>query len=316
MDKSLLVKKSNKLIEARYKLTLVEQKLVLYIIAKMDKDSEKFNLVQLELNEIINLLGDYANRHSELKETLDGLRQKKIVIFDEEEGELNVGWFASLQYKSGKIEVEFSIKLAPYLLKLSERYTRYYLQNILNFKNKYSIRMYELLKQYQKIKRRKFEIEKLRELLMLDENQYDRFYDFERFILKQTMAEINDLTDLTVNYEKIKKGRKCVAVEYSIDSKEDRSYIDFLEQSYDIPGMTKMMGLENENFDAKQIMDIYGMAVDKTQDQVDVFKYIKINYLYSKKDNRARNVYAYLLKAVEEDYAKAFVQLKMKYFVK
>lgn len=50
----------------------------------------------------------------------------------------------------------------PYLLQLKERFTRYELKNILYFKNKYSIRIYELLKQYEKIGKREINIKELR----------------------------------------------------------------------------------------------------------------------------------------------------------
>lgn len=120
------------------------------------------------------------------------------------------GWLSNIKiYKNtGKVTLEFDDELIPYLLQLKSRFTRYELRNTLYLKNKYSIRVYELLKQLQNIKSGKFTIEELKNLLMLEKGQYSRLYDFERFILKSSMEEINEYTDLDVSYEKNKNGRK------------------------------------------------------------------------------------------------------------
>lgn len=120
------------------------------------------------------------------------------------------GWLSNIKiYKNtGKVTLEFDDELIPCLLQLKSRFTRYELRNTLYLKNKYSIRVYELLKQLQNIKSGKFTIEELKNLLMLEKGQYSRLYDFERFILKSSMEEINEYTDLDVSYEKNKNGRK------------------------------------------------------------------------------------------------------------
>lgn len=65
-----------------------------------------------------------------------------------------------------------------------------------------------------------------------------------------------------------------------------------------------------ENFNSKQVIDIYEKAVEKTGDEdIDIFEYIRLNYLHIK--NKARNKYGYLLKAIENDYAAAIGQIKI-----
>lgn len=96
----------------------------------------------------------------------------------------------------------------PYLLQLKERFTRYELKNILYFKNKYSIRIYELLKQYEKNRKKEINIKELRGYLGIKEGEYKRFDNFDRVILKGTKEEINEHTDIEINYEKNKNRQK------------------------------------------------------------------------------------------------------------
>ena len=176
-------------------------------------------------------------------------------------------------------------------------------KNIINLKNKHSIRVYELLKQYEKIGKREFDLEEFKELLMI-EDQYERIYDLDRFVLNIAVDEINEFTDINIGFEKIKKGRRVVGLLFTIDSKEkdEKVYIEFLNESYNIQEMKAKMGLNDENFNSKQIMSIYEKAVEKAgNEDIDLFEYIRLNYLHIK--DKARNKYAYLLKALENDYA-------------
>ena len=183
--------------------------------------------------------------------------------------------------------------------------------------NKYSIRVYELLKQYGKIGKRNFDLVELKRILALEENQYARIYDFERFVLKPSIEEINKYTDLNVSYEKIKKGRKVVGIKYTIDSKEDNAYITFLNESYNIKEFKEKSGLSDENFDSKQIIELYTIACEKLGEEFetieDIFEYIRLNYLHMLKNKTVRNKYAYLKKALDEDYAVARGQIKFDY---
>lgn len=315
MEKSLVVK-SNQLIEARYKLNLNEQKVLLYAISKLDRDKEDMNSIEFDVTEFTELIDSKGKRYEDFREIVRTLRRKEVII-DTEDKEMIIGWLSNIKiYKNtGKVILKFDDELTPYLLQLKARFTRYQLKNILYLKNKYSIRIYELLKQYQTIKSRKFTIEELKETLMLGEDQYSRLYDFERFILKSSMDEINELTDIDVNYEKIRTGRKVTGIKYTIESKDDDSYINYLNQNYNIKEFKEKSGLENENFNSKQIIDLFTIATEVLIDpeQEDLFEYIKLNYIHMKKNKTVKNPFAYLKKALKEDHAAARGQIKFDY---
>ncbi|MCR2042680.1 replication initiation protein [Anaerosalibacter massiliensis] len=120
--------------------------------------------------------------------------------------------------------------LIPYILDLKKNFTRYQIENILQLRSSYSVRIYELLKQYESIEERKINIKDLREYLGIEE-EYERFYDFERSVLKVSKKEINKFTDIKINYEKIKKGRKIIAIKFTIQPVQDRNYLKYLEDN-------------------------------------------------------------------------------------
>lgn len=311
-----LVIKSNKLIEARYELSLNEQKIILYAVSKLDTTKDKFNILELEIKEFMELLDTSQFRYTEIRELVSNLMSKQVRI-ETDKRDLVANWISSIDYikDTGLIELEFSEKLIPYLLQLKERFTRYQLNNILHLKNKHSIRIYELLKQYQKIGQREFTINELKKILML-ENKYKQFRDFNKSVLKLTMEEINEFTDLIIDIDYIKKGRKVESIKYKIESKdqEKKIYIDFLNEFYNIKEMKSKMGLGQENFSTEQIMSVYEKAVEKAgNEDIDLFEYIRLNYNHIK--SKARNKYSYLLKALENDYASAIGQISLDYYI-
>ncbi|MGO1652980.1 replication initiation protein [Senegalia sp. (in: firmicutes)] len=309
-----LVVKHNDLVEARYNLNLTEQKIILYSVSKIDTAKDKFNLIQLEVKEITKLIGTDKDRYSEFSSIANGLMDKKIYFKDRPN--LDIRWLASSEYVGdGIIELEFSEKLIPYLLKLKEKFTRYQLKNIINFKNKHSLRIYELMKQYQSIGKRNFELEEFKQILFL-ENQYERIYDFRRFVLDSAKEEINKDTDINISYETIKKGRKIVGLSFKIESKDQERevYIDYLNEFYNIKEMKFKMGLKEESFSTEQVMSVYEKAIEKAgNEDIDLFEYVRLNYNYIK--SKARNKYSYLLKALENDYASAIGQISLDYYI-
>lgn len=317
--KNSLVVKSNDLIQARYNLSLNEQKIILYAVSKLDREKEKFNIISLNIREFAELLSTTQERYTEIKDIVRELRAKEVII-KTERAEIIAGWLSSIEYirDTGTIELEFSEKLIPYLLQLKEKFTRYQLKNILNLSGKYSIRLYELLKQYEKISTREFKLEEIKRILFC-EDMYKDFRNFDRVVLKVAKEEINEHTDINISYEKIKTGRRITSILFKIESKDlhRKEYIDFLNESYSIKEMQEKMGLKDENLSTEQIINIYSIAVEKLSDSelIDIFEYVRLNYIYAKNKKSTRNIYSYLMKCLENDYAVASAQIKLDYYI-
>ena len=117
--------------------------------------------------------------------------------------------------------MKFSPVLEPYLLNLKETYTKYRLGYVINFKSEYSFRLYEIMKQYEKIGERTVLVEELKELLMIDNNKYQKYSHLKSFVIQKAMQEINQYSDIKINLEKEEKeGKKVVGLVFSINKND------------------------------------------------------------------------------------------------
>jgi len=218
----------NTLIEARYNLTVEEQRLVLTTIAMLDNletTPSDFPMLKIPKKLIIETKGIHEKNYYQIKTALRRLMQRIIEIETiEEDGKRRFKlyqWFSKAEYKEGDsfIEVQFHPDLKPYLLELKQRFTKIPLKQVLQLRSKYAIRLYELLKRYEDTGFRADYLPELREKLGVEKGEYSRFFDFERFVLKPAIKEINEKTDIKVNYKKRKTGRRITHIEFEISSK-------------------------------------------------------------------------------------------------
>lgn len=175
-----LVVKSNYMVSASYKLTLQEQRIVLYMASKIHKDDEDFKPVRIEISDFADLLGNRID-HIQMQQVTRDLLEKVLTI-RKERSLLQIGWVSSAEYFYGQGYAEFCFdpKLKPYLLQLKEYFTSFQFKDVLRLKHIYSIRFYELLKQYEPIGWRYFELEELRKILGIGLDEYKLYGDFKK----------------------------------------------------------------------------------------------------------------------------------------
>lgn len=208
------VDKGYELINARYKLNPIESKLILSIIGLIREEDEDFKTYTIPLNNF-SFLTDNKN-HSKLKSSCKAIMKKPIEILENDEWEI-FNWFSYIKYskKENAILCRFDKALKPYLINLSGHFKSYKLKNILHLRSEYSIRIYELLKQYEKIGNRKFTINELKDILQLPKS-YDSYGQLKRNVLEQAKKELEEHTDIIFEYEVIKPSRKVEGVEFFI----------------------------------------------------------------------------------------------------
>jgi plasmid replication initiation protein len=116
------------------------------------------------------------------------------------------------------IDVTVEEEMRPFLLNLQKSFTAYDLRNVVKL-SVYSVRLYELLKQYESIGMRLLQIEEMKRMLMVEE-QYKLTADFYRWVIKPSENEINKHTDLHIySVEKLKEGKKIVALRFKFRKK-------------------------------------------------------------------------------------------------
>lgn len=219
-DRQMQVYKRDDMIQkGRHELSLQEQRCVLYAISKIKPEDSIFEAYTFDLSDFYKMCGLQGGSYTELKAILKGLSDRSWwATIDDKGTESLVRWFSTLRtnQKSGKVTIKFHEDMMPYLLELSKQerfYTHYELQYVLPMKSQYAIRLYELLKSYQKNNYEWFfEIDTLKKLLNCE--NYTRFPDFRRWVIEPAIAEINEFTDIKIAWEPIKQGRKVVRVSF------------------------------------------------------------------------------------------------------
>lgn len=229
------VVKSNKMIQGKYKMSTLEQKLVLTLCSKITSDSDMFTEFTMTVNEFANFLG-VDNKDYEFNRTL----KKKCKSLNNKDIEMNIGtkenpdwlffhWFEYIRYIPGTatIKMKFSPVLEPYLLNLKETYTKYKLGYVINFKCEYSFRIYEIMKQWETVGERTLTIDELREILMLDNSKYEKYSHLKSKVIQKAVEEINKYSDIKIILEKEEKERtKVVGLTFSIHKNDYRYPID------------------------------------------------------------------------------------------
>lgn len=236
MSEKTLVVQHNALIEARYKMTIEEQRIIKTIISQINSKDEDFKLYEirvLDLAKLIGVVGD--SYYSRIKSLLSKLRKSTLLIADEHGDPVETGWVSSITYRQGKgtIALRFDPVLKPYLLQLKRLFTPYELGNILRLKGMYSIRIFELLKQYEKIGQREFSLHDLKKVLSID-SEYAQYRDFKKYVLLPAEKEISLNTDITFSIEEKKQGRKVIGLIFFIkgkNNKETDTYTQVIEQT-------------------------------------------------------------------------------------
>ena len=138
--------------------------------------------------------------------------------------------------------VEWSPYLAPFILELRKGFTLYEIRNFLRLDSLYAKKLYRFLKKLQKYGRVEVPIEEIRFFLEV-EDKYKDFYLFELYVLKPSVEEINEKTDLYVEYETKRegKGNKVIALIFRIKQKPQEGIKDLEKYLKEKPTEDKLL---------------------------------------------------------------------------
>ncbi|POZ49798.1 replication initiation protein [Methylovulum psychrotolerans] len=235
MSEKTLVVQHNALVEARYKMTIEEQRVLKTIISQIHSYDEDFKLYEIRVLDLARLIGvsdEYY--YSRIKSLLSKLRKSTLLIVDENGDSVETGWLSSITYRQGKgvVAIRFDPILKPYLLQLKSLFTSYELGNILRLRGMYSIRIYELLKQYEKISKREFSLDEFKKTLHID-SEYAQYRDLKKYVLIPSEKEVSKNTDISFSIEEKKQGRKVIGLTFHIKSKKRLQVISGEENNSD-----------------------------------------------------------------------------------
>lgn len=212
----LTVSKSNLLIDARYKLPMQAQKLVLACISKLNPLIEAGPIpkeITMTSKEYGELMGIENNARRDLYVAADALFKCSIIIKGDDD-ETEVYWVQKKVKKhkgEGAVTLTWSDEVTKYISMLGGNFTRYKLRNIAHLQSTHSIRLYELLVRFADTGIRKISIEDFKASLGISD-KYAMYKILNRDVLKPCVEELNQRSDMVISYEPIRKGRTVVSL--------------------------------------------------------------------------------------------------------
>ena len=220
-----IVKKSNVLINSTLKnYNLIQLKIINNIICSMSENTTQNDVFSFRASEILEITGRGSENHQDLCKAIEGMFHA-IQLYDEENKKTTM--FSSLHkavyHEGGLLEFQLHELIIPYLIRAKNNYTRYYFENIQRLKSKYSLKLYELCKQYQNTqqKYREIKVSDLRVFFDIPDEKYKRFSDVNKHVIQRSISEINDKTDIYVQTEAVKNGRSVISVRFHISKNEN-----------------------------------------------------------------------------------------------
>ena len=229
--KSDLVVKSNRLVEASYRLTLIEQQIILYAICKSRESKDGLSAispVRIIASEFAEQFGSGKNCiYEQLKVALKTLYLRTVKIREKDKitnkQEIKESRWISMQSyidAAGHLKLIFAPEIIPFIKDLDKEFTPYRLSQIGKMSSTHAVRLYELLRQNLQIGSRTLEIIDLKEMLQVD-GEYTIYADFKKRVLDIAKKQINDFSDIRVDYKQKKTGKKVTALDFKIEKNEE-----------------------------------------------------------------------------------------------
>lgn len=211
-------------------LTLAEFKILDVYLSRIDSHHPERREVMFEKGELEKILGVKKINNEQLQERLKHLMGHVVNIADKEvkkgfalitlfekaiaEQDDDGLWQVQMKCTPSAMKYVFNIEHLGYHL--------YKLRCIMSLSSRYSYILFLYLEKERYRKSWQISLENLKQMLHCDqEDIYQEFKFFNQKILKRVQKEIHEKTDTRFTYELIKKGRKVVAIQFTVESSRD-----------------------------------------------------------------------------------------------
>lgn len=275
---SNLVVKDNALIEASYSLDVAEQRLILLAILEAREQKtliEAGSLLRIHASSYIHQFSvEKHTAYTVLKNAVEGLYEAGFAYSKTDEATGKIGhyksrWVDKIGYIDdlGCVELVFASDVIPLITRLEKRFTEYDIEQISGLQSRYAIRLYELLSQWRSVgKTPILTVLELRKKLGLADTEYGRIEAFKRRVLDLAIKQINDLTDITADYEQHKQGRVITGFTFRFKYKTNEKKTIVNERDpHTIDMITGLTDAEAKNIPSWQVKGLSDAQIKKLQ---------------------------------------------------
>lgn len=232
MNKCIVIK-DNTLINSSYFLTLTEKRLILYCIAKAQKENRKINnqdFIEISANDFNNFYkfnenNDYRNLKSACDQLMKRIFSYEYLNSKEKKVIRKSHWVNKIDYieLDATVKILFSDEIIPFISELEKNFTKYFLKDVAKMTSVYAIRLYELIIAWGSVgKTPVIELSEFRKKLGILDNEYPRMTNFKDRVLNVALKQINELSNIKVEIEQHKKGRSIYGFSFQFIEKKEK----------------------------------------------------------------------------------------------
>ncbi|CEH36190.1 replication initiation protein [Romboutsia lituseburensis] len=247
LESNRVLMKNNMLVKARYSLSLVENRIFLSMLYKLQKRSDGILTCSISHSEFKDIIKfKQKNTVKGILDVLEDLRKKPIYFKEEKKNKKGNLWGAygfinGYEYDDelGIFNIEASEKIYKLLKEyLKMGYTPVNVQIWLSLNNSYAQRFYDLLRLWSGTKDTvNYKIEEIKELLMLDD-KYSKYNDFKRRVILPAIKELNETGYFEIDFKENKVGRKVESIDFIVKDLDKRKYFAKDDAAKEIPNPT------------------------------------------------------------------------------
>lgn len=220
----------NDLVLARMDWTIMMHRIMMVLVSRIDsRYDHEFERQYIRVKDLMSASGHSgSSQYDYAKEAVRRLVREPVEFETSNGSYAAKPLFHGVRYvrHQGIISAKFHEDVEEYLLKLSEQFTSLRLDQTIPLTTSYAIRHYMLGKYVERRGRKRsetFAVEDYRHRLKC-EDKYNRFVDLERRVLSPSVEEVNEKTDLTLEYDVERSGQTPVGITFTAhptDSKVD-----------------------------------------------------------------------------------------------
>lgn len=243
-----IVVKDNALVNASYQLDLVEQRLILLAIAQSRKEQESISAnkkISIKASSYMNCFNVVkSTAYQALRDACKSLFYREFSFIDiTKSGKEKITqsrWVSAVSYidHDATVEIFFSPTTIPFISNLEKRFTSYDLKQVSNLTSSYATRLYEILISWKHTQKTPLiSLVDLRKKLGIAEQQYKKMTNFKARVLDLGIQQINEHTDISVNYTQHTSGRKILGFSFNLTFKNHPDDLTkYHIEQYALPG--------------------------------------------------------------------------------
>lgn len=229
-NNDIIYSQDNNFVESRFvDFTVIELKVIEFLISQtnfttdkiyINKKQNKFISVKaVDLAKTIN--ANPKNMYNVATELVSGLLKKSIEVgYIDKRGKRafkGSNFFNNIKYENNTFEFEINYAILNHFIELKKYFTQINLKYITALKSVYAIKLYKLLIQFKTIKTRILTVDEIRTFLVLGD-KFKQFSEVRKNVVEIAVKQINEFTELFVDYEENKSGRTTQSITFNIKS--------------------------------------------------------------------------------------------------